>query len=118
MSIQKMKDLAAKFRDDRDWRQFHNPKDLAEAIIIEAGELLELFLWQDKGQIDKKIKENPEFLEKIKDELADVFVTSFNFANSIEGLDVSEAIIKKMEKNNKKYPIEKAKGVSSKYTEL
>ncbi len=117
-SVQNLKDWAEKFRDDRDWKQFHNPKDLAEAVVVEAGELLELFLWQDKQQVEKKIKENPEFLGKIKDELADVIITSMNFANSIEGLDISEAVKQKMEKNNKKYPVEKARGTSAKYTEL
>lgn len=118
ISVQNLKDWAEKFRDDRDWKQFHNPKDLAEAVVVEAGELLELFLWQDKQQVEKKIKENPEFLGKIKDELADVIITSMNFANSIEGLDISEAVKQKMEKNNKKYPVEKARGTSAKYTEL
>jgi NTP pyrophosphatase (non-canonical NTP hydrolase) len=117
-NLQELKDLVANFRDERDWKQFHNPKDLAEAISIEAGELMELFLWQDKEQIDKKMNDDPEFLEKIKDELADVFITSMNFANAIDGLDVSEAIKKKIEKNNKKYPVEKARGVATKYTEL
>lgn len=117
-SLQELKDLAANFRDDRDWKQFHNPKDLAEAISIEAGELMELFLWQDKEQIDKRIKSDSQFLEKIKDELADIFITAMNFANAIDGLDVSTAIEKKIEKNNNKYPVEKAKGVATKYTEL
>lgn len=116
-NIQKLKDLAGNFRDERDWKQFHNPKDLAEAISIEAGELLELFLWQSKEDISKKIAENPEYLDKIKDELADVIITSMNFANSLD-LDISEIVEAKIEKNNKKYPIEKAKGVSAKYTEL
>lgn len=116
-SIQEIRDQAALFRDERDWKQFHNPKDLAAAISIEAGELMELFLWQDKEQIDEKIQSDPQFLEKIKKELADVIITSTNFANGLD-IDISEVVKEKIEENRKKYPVDKAKGMSTKYTDL
>ncbi|MDG5493176.1 nucleotide pyrophosphohydrolase [Psychroserpens sp. SPM9] len=96
------------FRNLRDWKQFHNSKDLALAINIEAGELLELFLW----------KENEDFVkEKLEEELADVLSFCLLLAEKHD-LDVSKIIQKKIRLNNKKYPIEKAKGNSKKYNEL
>jgi NTP pyrophosphatase (non-canonical NTP hydrolase) len=97
-----------KFRDDRDWEQFHNPKDLALAISIEAGELLEQYLW--KKPEDAKI-------ENIKEELADVFSYAFLLSHKY-GFDVKEIVLDKIKKNNEKYPVEKAKGNAKKYTEL
>jgi NTP pyrophosphatase (non-canonical NTP hydrolase) len=97
-----------KFRNDRDWEQFHNPKDLALAINVEAGELLELFLWKDP----KEAK-----IEKVKEELADVLAFSFLLAEKY-GFDVKEIMLDKIRKNGKKYPIDKAKGTSRKYNEL
>lgn len=97
-----------KFRDERDWAQFHNPKDLALAINIEAGELLELFLWKNSEDADK---------EKIKEELADVFAYAFLLAAKYD-LDVKQIVIDKIKLNNEKYPIEKSKGTSKKYNEL
>jgi len=97
-----------KFRNDRDWGQFHNSKDLALAINIEAGELLEEFLW---------IKSEDAKLERVKDELADVFAYAFLFAERY-GFDVKQIVFDKIKKNIEKYPIEKSKGSSKKYTEL
>ncbi len=102
--IKKLKD----FRDERDWAQFHNAKDLALAINVEAGELLELFLWKDANDASK---------EKIKEELADVFSFAFLLADKY-GLDVKQIILEKIEQNGEKYPVEKAKGTAKKYTEL
>jgi len=96
------------FRDDRDWAQFHNPKDLALAINIEAGELLELYLWKDADQA------NPE---RVKEELADIFSFAFLMADKYD-LDIKEIIFDKIKSNNKKYPVEKAKGTAKKYNEL
>ncbi len=94
-----------KFRDERDWEQFHKPKDLALAVSVEAAELLELYLW----------KENAD-PEKVKEEIADVIVFSLLLAEKY-GFDVKEIVMEKMEKNRKKYPVEKAKGSAKKYTE-
>lgn len=96
------------FTEDRDWDQFHNGKDLALALSIEASELNEAFLWKDA----KDVK-----IEKVKEELADVFNYAFLIADKY-GLDVREIVMNKLAKNAAKYPVEKAKGKSDKYTEL
>ena len=97
-----------KFRDERDWAQFHNAKDLALAISIEAGELLELFLWKSPGEA------NPQ---KVKEELADVFAFAFLMAHKY-GFNIEEIILEKIKMNGDKYPVDKAKGTSKKYDEL
>jgi NTP pyrophosphatase (non-canonical NTP hydrolase) len=97
-----------KFRNERDWEQFHNPKDLALAINVEAGELLELFLWKDANEAKR---------EKVKEELADIFAFAFLLANNY-GFDVKEIILEKIKLNEEKYPVDKAKGTAKKYDEL
>ena len=97
-----------KFRNERDWEQFHNPKDLALAINVEAGELLELFLWKNASDANK---------EKVKEELADVFAFAFLLADKY-GFDVKEIIMEKIKLNGEKYPVDKSKGTSKKYDEL
>lgn len=100
-----------KFSEDRNWKQFHNPKDLAISISIEAAELLENFQWSSSEEaVNKKLYD-------IKEELADVLIYSVLLANSIN-VDVNEIITSKLEKNNKKYPVDKAFGKKEKYTEL
>ena len=96
------------FTKERDWEQFHNAKDLALALSIEASELNECFLWKsaDQGNI-----------EKIKDELADILIYAILFSDKYN-FDLKELIIKKLEKNEQKYPVEKAKGNAKKYTEF
>lgn len=96
------------FTRERDWDQFHNPKDLALALSIEASELLETFLWKkpEKANIDK-----------VREELADVFNYAFLMASKY-GFDIEEIVREKMAKNAAKYPVEKAKGVATKYNEL
>ncbi|WP_333696555.1 nucleotide pyrophosphohydrolase [Flavobacterium sp.] len=106
--IEEIIDVLVKFRNERDWEQFHNPKDLALAINIEAGELLELFLWKNAED------GNPE---KVKEELADVFAFSFLLANKY-GFDVKQIVLDKIKKNGEKYPVDKAKGTAKKYNEL
>jgi NTP pyrophosphatase (non-canonical NTP hydrolase) len=96
------------FRDERDWKQFHNPKDLALALNIESSELLEAFLWKSAEEAD---------IEKVKEELADVFAFAFLMADACD-LDVKQIVMEKIEKNEKKYPVEKARGTAKKYTEL
>ncbi|MBD1425728.1 nucleotide pyrophosphohydrolase [Sphingobacterium arenae] len=96
------------FRDARDWQQFHNSKDLAVALSIEASELLELFLW--KGNEDA----HPE---KLKEELADVLMYALLLADK-HGLDIQQIIEDKIKRNDEKYPVDKAKGTAKKYNEL
>ena len=97
-----------KFRNERDWKQFHNPKDLALAINVEAGELLELFLWKSPDEANK---------EKVKEELADVFAYAFLLAEKYQ-LDIMDIVLEKIKKNAEKYPIDKSKGNATKYNEL
>jgi NTP pyrophosphatase (non-canonical NTP hydrolase) len=96
------------FRDERDWSQFHNPKDLALAISIESGELLENYLWKDAKNADK---------EKVAEELADIISYTFLLAKKYD-FDIKKIVLDKIEKNAKKYPIEKSKGTAKKYDEL
>jgi NTP pyrophosphatase (non-canonical NTP hydrolase) len=106
--IKKITETLINFRNERDWEQFHNPKDLALAINVEAGELLEQFLWKEAGEA------NPE---KVKEELADVLAFSFLLAEKY-GWDIKEIVLDKISKNAAKYPVEKAKGTAKKYNEL
>ena len=106
--IQEITAAISQFNRDRDWDQFHNGKDLSIALSIEASELLELFLWKDPKDVKR---------EKISEELADVFCYAFQMAERY-GLDVKEIVMEKLAKNAEKYPIEKARGVAMKYTEL
>lgn len=96
------------FRDERDWGQFHNPKDLALALSIESSELLEVFLWKQPEDAD---------VEKVKEELADVFAYALLMADAY-GLDVEKIVLDKIEKNGKKYPVNKSRGSAKKYNEL
>lgn len=108
-----MNDLINKiiaFRDERDWKQFHNPKDLAISLTLEASELLENFQWKSSEQA---VEVN---FNDIQDELADVLIYSLMLAHDL-GIDAKEAILHKLEKNTEKYPIDKFKGTSKKYTE-
>ncbi|MCK5599096.1 nucleotide pyrophosphohydrolase [bacterium] len=115
-TIQDLKQLVEKFRDERDWKQFHNPKDLAEAISIESGELLEHFLWKSQKDSETllKVVDNKK---EIASELADIIIYCLSFSN-VTDLDISRAIEKKLKQNSNKYPIEKSKGTAKKYKEL
>lgn len=100
-----------KFRDERDWGKFHNPKDLAISISLEAAELLEVFQWSGKDTVcEKKI-------EKIKEELADVIIYCVHMADACN-LDIAEIVQEKMRINGQKYPMEKVYGKKEKYDEL
>jgi NTP pyrophosphatase (non-canonical NTP hydrolase) len=97
-----------KFRDERDWEQFHNSKDLAIALSLEASELLELFLWKENEGF------NPD---KLKDELADVLMYALLIADK-HNFNINQIILDKIKKNADKYPVDKSKGNSTKYNEL
>ena len=115
-TLQQLKDLVAAFRDERDWAQFHNPKDLAVSISIEAAELLELFQWKGEDEVER-ITDDPEWQERLREEVADIVVYCLNMSDTV-GVDLSEAIIEKLRKNSEKYPVEKARGNAKKYTEI
>lgn len=106
--IRHITDILLKFRDERDWAQFHNAKDLALALNIETAELLEVFLWKAADEAD---------IDKVKEELADVFTFALLLADKY-ALDVRQIIQEKLEKNALKYPVSKSKGSAKKYTEL
>jgi len=97
-----------KFRNERDWDQFHNPKDLAIALSIESSELLENFLWKSHEEADK---------DKVKEELADVIAYALLLAEKYK-FDVKAILLEKIKKNGEKYPVEKAKGTAKKYNQL
>lgn len=102
------------FRDERDWMQFHNPKNLAISIVIEASELLEHFQWKSPDESEAHAK---AARDEIADEIADVSVYLIELADNL-GIDLEQAILRKLDKNAAKYPAEKAKGNAKKYTEL
>ena len=116
-TIREIRDMLRKFRDERDWGQFHDAKNLAEAISIEAAELQELFLWKDAVEVTDKIKSDPEFKKQVEQELADVVTFALNMANALD-IDVAKAIEEKFVINNKKYSVEKARGTAEKYDKL
>lgn len=109
--ISEIVDALIEFRNDRDWEQFHNSKDLSLAIMLEAAELNELFLWKDASQVEDLD------ISKLKEELADVFAFSFLLAAK-HNLNVKEIVLEKIKRNNEKYPVHKAKGTAKKYNEL
>ena len=106
--INKLIESIVQFRDEREWKKFHNPKDLALALSIEASELLEVYLWKNPEQAN---------LMKVKEELADVFTFALLIAQHYD-LNVSEIIQDKIKENSIKYPVEKSRGISKKYDEL
>lgn len=106
--IERLIEQIRDFRDARDWEQFHNSKDLALALSVEASELLELFLWKDNEGADE---------DKLKKELADVLMYAFLLADKHQ-LDIVEIVSEKLKLNNEKYPVEKARGNAKKYNEL
>ncbi|MBO1084919.1 MULTISPECIES: nucleotide pyrophosphohydrolase [Enterococcus] len=109
--MEKSMEKINQFRDNRNWRQFHNEKDLAISISLEASELLELFQWKQPEEV------TTTQLERIKEELADVLIYSYMMADNLN-LDIDTIIEEKLEKNNQKYPVEKSKNNKEKYTEL
>ena len=110
--IQTITEALIKFRDARDWKQFHDSKNLALALSLEAAELNELFLWKTAPEDIESVSK-----ERIAEELADVFSFAFLLAEKHQ-LDVKEIVLNKIAENDKKYPVDKAKGTAKKYNEL
>jgi len=108
ITIKDLRTRIGKFVEDRDWKKYHDPKNLAEAICIEAAELLEVFQWVSVDEALRQIGD-PSKLERVKEELADVLVYCFSLANVCD-IDVTDAVVNKLKKNNSKYPIEKFRG--------
>ena len=111
-TLEELKSRTAKFIRERDWEQFHTPKNLSMSIAIEAAELMEHFQWMTEEQSTTL---SPEELDEIGEEMADIVLYSLSLCNQL-GLDLSESVMNKLAKNAEKYPREKVRGKSHKYT--
>lgn len=112
--IEKLTEKIKKFRDERDWKQFHNPKDSAIALLSEATEVLDLFKWQNSEELEMYVKEKGK---EIGDELSDVLYWVLLMAHDLK-IDLPKAFEKKLKENEKKYPIGKVKGKHTKYNKM
>ena len=112
--IKSLTNRIIKFRDARDWKQFHNPKDVSLSLVLEAGEVMEHFQWKTKEEVQQYLKANKD---EVKDEIADIAMYLFELADNL-GLDLIKAMEQKLKKNSKKYPVAKAKGSNLKYNKL
>ena len=112
--IKELTERIKRFRDERDWFQFHNHKDMALSLMLEAAEVLEHFQWKSTEEIEQHAREHKE---ELADELADVAAFLFELADNL-GIDLGVAIQRKLQKNEKKYPVEKSRGRHTKYTQL
>lgn len=113
-TISELTQLAIRFRDERDWKQFHNPKDMALSLVLEASEVLELMQWKNGDELQRHLEAKRA---QLGEELSDVLFWVLAMANDFS-IDLGEAFKQKLVENAQKYPIDKAKGVSTKYTEL
>lgn len=105
-TVWELRDLVARFLQEREWERYHNPKDLAIAMAVEAGELLELFQWKTVEEIDLN---DAAFREALEDEIADVFIYTLHLTNAIGG-DLSDIASRKIAKNAEKYPVDRYRG--------
>ena len=113
-TLSDLAELVLKFRDERDWKQFHNPKDQALSLSLEAAELLEIMQWRNGAELDKHLASNKERLgEELSDVLGWVLLLAYD-----QQIDLASAFERKIRINCEKYPTEKAKGVATKYTDL
>ena len=115
MDIKELQRKVIEFRDERDWAQYHNPKDLAISLSLEAAELLEIFQWKDAERVEA-VKTNAAGQEKVKEELGDIMIYALNMCDAF-GLDPSDVILSKLKINEERYPVGKAKGSARKYTD-
>lgn len=114
MNIKNLQKLIIKFRDLRDWKQFHNPKDVAISLSLEASEVLEYFQWKSKDEMERFLDKNRL---KVGEELADVLYWVLLLSHDLN-INLEKTFIRKMKINENKYPIKKSKGKNTKYTEL
>lgn len=115
-TVAELRERVLAFVHERDWEQFHSPKNLSMALAAESGELMEHFLWAESKD-SLKLSHDPKKRPAIEEEISDVVIYALEFAN-ICGIDLAAAIERKMAANAKKYPVEKARGRADKYTEL
>lgn len=114
-SVKELQQKVTEFRDHRDWRQFHTPKELATAISVEAAELQDCFKWKNDAEVTKYL--DSEKKVNVEEEMGDVLIYLLNLADVID-VDILKAASEKLAKNEAKYPVEKAKGNAKKYTEF
>lgn len=107
-TVADLRALVQRFVDERDWAQFHSPKNLSMAIAIEAAELMEHFQWLDSAA-SQEVRHSPDDLKDVREELADIFCFALSFSNAL-GIDVAEAVRDKLAKNREKYPVERFRG--------
>ncbi len=116
MDLVKLKDLVNTFAKEREWDQFHSIKNLSMALSVESSELLEIFQWMSEEESNKVLNQ-PEKMQKIEEEVADIFVYLLRIVTKTN-INLEEAVMRKMEKNAKKYPVELSRGNSKKYNEF
>ena len=112
--IKQLTEKIKKFRDERNWKQFHNPKDVALSLVLEATEVLEHFQWKNQEEIEEYLKSNKE---AVGEELADVLYWVLLMSHDL-GIDIKKMLEKKIKKNQEKYPVKKSKGKHTKYNKL
>ena len=115
MNVEEIQERLRKFATDRDWEKFHSPKNLTMALSVEVAELVEIFQWSNSGGLDEI--ENPDIRKNIEEELADIFIYLLKISDKLN-IDIEQSIHQKIEKNEKKYPIDKSFGSSKKYKDL
>lgn len=116
IDIEKINNEVQKFVDDRDWSQFHSIKNLSMALSVEASELVEIFQWM-KEEDSNQVKNDPKLKGKVSEEIADVFVYLMRVAVKCE-IDIEQVTLEKIKRNAEKYPVDKSKGRSNKYSDL
>jgi NTP pyrophosphatase (non-canonical NTP hydrolase) len=116
MDLEKLKSEIEKFSHDRDWDQFHSIKNLSMALSVESSELLEIFQWQTEEE-SNSVKNNPQLLAKVEDEVADIFVYLLRIISKTN-IDLEQAVLNKLQKNAEKYPVDLSRGNAKKYTEF
>lgn len=114
--VEDLKQMVRKFSEERDWDQFHNPKDLAIGIVTEASELLEMFRFKTEAEVEALLNQESS-AKRVRDELVDVLYFALRLAQKYD-IDVSSSLEEKLRENSKKYPVDRAKGSNKKYTEL
>lgn len=114
MDIRDLQAKVIKFREDRDWAQYHNPKDLAISLSLESAELLEIFQWKDVDEVEA-LRSDARVRQRVKEELGDIFIYALTLAHEF-GFDPTEVVLDKVQTNEKKYPAEKVRGKAYKYS--
>lgn len=116
INIEKINSIVSNFIEERDWDQFHSIKNLAMALSVETSELVEIFQWLKEAD-SNNVAQDPKLKSKVQEEIADIFIYLMRIAIKSE-VDIEKAVLEKIKKNSEKYPVEKSKGSSSKYTDL